>query len=84
MLPERVSTLSDKLAGGLPSELASIVQAHQRVSKSDATLKAYRNDAVLFQNWSARYRFSPLRFSTVAEPLKEFAGCVLHCQHACC
>jgi site-specific recombinase XerD len=43
-----------------------IVQAYQRASKAEATLKAYRSDAVLFQDWCARYGFPSLPASPQA------------------
>jgi site-specific recombinase XerD len=66
MMSEPVPTSTGELAALLPVELASIVQAYQRASKSDATLRAYRSDAVLFQGWCARYRFSSLPASPEA------------------
>jgi site-specific recombinase XerD len=56
LVPTRASPQSEIL----PSDLASIVQAYQRASKSEATLRAYRSDAVLFQDWCARYGFRSL------------------------
>lgn len=50
----------------LPSDLSLIVQAYQRASKAEATLKAYRSDAVLFQDWCARYGFPSLPASPQA------------------
>ena len=44
----------------LPSELAAVVRTYQRASKAEATLRAYRGDAVLFQDWCARYGFAAL------------------------
>jgi hypothetical protein len=40
MMSEPVPTSTGELAALLPVELASIVQAYQRASKSDATLRA--------------------------------------------
>jgi site-specific recombinase XerD len=59
-----VSLVAEAVA--LPSELASIVQAYQRASKADATLRAYRGDAVLFQEWCAQYGFRSLPASPAA------------------
>jgi site-specific recombinase XerD len=56
LVPTRASSQSETL----PSDLALIVQAYQRASKSEATLRAYRSDAVLFQDWCARYGFRSL------------------------
>ena len=50
----------------LPTDVASIVQAYQRASKADATVKAYRSDAVQFQAWCARYGFRSLPASPSA------------------
>jgi site-specific recombinase XerD len=66
MMSEPVPTSTGELAALLPVELASIVQAYQRASKSDATLRAYRSDAVMFQDWCARYGFSSLPASPEA------------------
>ena len=44
----------------LPAEAAAIVQAYQRASKADATVRAYKADAKVFQNWGARYGFRSL------------------------
>ncbi|WP_244477363.1 site-specific integrase [Methylobacterium sp. Leaf125] len=50
----------------LPSDLVLIVKAYQRASKAAATLKAYRSDAMLFQDWCARYGFPSLPASPQA------------------
>ena len=42
-------------ASRLPAEAAAIVQAYQRASKADATVRAYTSDARVFQDWCARY-----------------------------
>ena len=73
MMSEPVPTSRGELEALLPVELASIVQAYQRASKSDATLRAYRSDAVLFQDWCARYGFSSLPGSP-----KAVAGFLTH------
>ena len=44
----------------LPAEAAAIVQAYQRASKADATVRAYTSDARVFQDWCARYGFRSL------------------------
>lgn len=54
------------VAAASPAEAAAIVQAYQRASKADATLKAYRGDAVLFQAWCAGYGFRSLPTSSNA------------------
>ncbi|TNC05167.1 integrase [Methylobacterium terricola] len=45
---------------GLPAEAAHLVEAYQRASKADATVRAYRGDAAAFEAWCARYGFRPL------------------------
>ena len=44
----------------LPAEAAAIVQAYQRASKADVTVRAYTADARVFQEWCARYGFQSL------------------------
>ncbi|GJD43974.1 Tyrosine recombinase XerD [Methylobacterium cerastii] len=44
----------------LPAEAAAIVQAYQRASKADATVRAYTADARVFQDWCAQYGFRSL------------------------
>jgi hypothetical protein len=42
----------------LPTEVleaAALVRAYQRGSKADATVRAYRSDALVFQDWCARF-----------------------------
>lgn len=56
-------TLPAEFHGGgvkLPAEAAAIVQAYQRASKADATVRAYTTDAKAFEAWCARYGFRPL------------------------
>ncbi|MCJ2031256.1 tyrosine-type recombinase/integrase [Methylobacterium sp. J-043] len=53
-------------ADSLPVEVAAIVQAYQRASKADATLKAYMGDALVFQSWCGRYGFRSLPASPEA------------------
>jgi len=60
-VPETAGT-----ADTLPADLASIVQAYQRASKADATVKAYRSDAVVFGAWCAGYGFRSLPASSTA------------------
>ncbi|GJE02177.1 hypothetical protein [Methylobacterium isbiliense] len=43
-------------AGALPVEAAALVQAYQRASKADATVRAYRADAEAFGAWCAPLR----------------------------
>ena len=51
--------LSDD-SDGLPAEAAAIVRAYQQASKADATVRAYRADAQIFQAWCARFGFRSL------------------------
>lgn len=53
-------------ADTLPAEAAAIVQAYQRASKADATVRAYLSDARVFQDWCARYGFRSLPASAEA------------------
>nr|WP_204263019.1 site-specific integrase [Methylobacterium sp. BTF04] len=57
----------------LPADIASIVQAYQRASKADSTVRAYRSDAVLFEAWCAGYGFRSLPASPSA-----VAGFLVH------
>ena len=41
----------------LPAETAALVQAYQRASKADSTVRAYRSDVRVFEAWCARYGF---------------------------
>jgi site-specific recombinase XerD len=51
---------------GLPTETASLVEAYQRASKADATVRAYRGDAAAFTAWCSRYGFRSLPASPEA------------------
>ena len=51
---------------GLPVEAAAIVRAYQQASKADATVRAYRGDALVFQAWCARFGFRSLPASPEA------------------
>jgi site-specific recombinase XerD len=51
---------------GLPAEAASLVEAYQRASKADATVRAYRGDAAAFEAWCSRYGFRSLPASPEA------------------
>ncbi|WP_082167442.1 site-specific integrase, partial [Methylobacterium aquaticum] len=53
-------------SAGLPAEAASLVEAYQRASKADATVRAYRSDAAAFTAWCARYGFRSLPASPEA------------------
>ncbi|MFG5121769.1 site-specific integrase [Methylorubrum sp. POS3] len=50
----------------LPAEAAAIVQAYQRASKADATVRAYSSDARAFEAWCRGYGFRPLPASPEA------------------
>lgn len=47
-------------SNALPAEAAAIVRAYQQASKADSTIRAYRSDAIVFQNWCARFGFRSL------------------------
>jgi len=49
-----------ELRTSLPAEAAAIVRAYQQASKADATVRAYRSDALVFQDWCTLYGFRPL------------------------
>ncbi|TXN52356.1 site-specific integrase [Methylobacterium sp. WL2] len=51
---------------GLPVEAAAIVRAYQQASKADATVRAYRSDAQVFQAWCESYGFRSLPASPEA------------------
>ena len=63
----------------LPAEAAAIVQAYQRASKADATVRAYTSDARVFQDWCARYGFRSLPAKSEA-----VAGFLVHEAEAGC
>ncbi|TXN49716.1 site-specific integrase, partial [Methylobacterium sp. WL2] len=46
--------------GILPYEAASLVEAYQRASKAEATVRAYTSDAKVFQAWCRQYGFRSL------------------------
>ncbi len=50
----------------LPAEAAAIVQAYQRASKADATVRAYSSDARAFEAWCRGYGFRSLPASPEA------------------
>ncbi|WP_227439767.1 site-specific integrase [Methylobacterium sp. W2] len=54
----------------LPVVVSPIVQAYQRASKADATVRAYRGDAVAFGAWCSRYGFQSMPAS--AHAIAEF------------
>ncbi|WP_279602308.1 site-specific integrase [Methylobacterium sp. E-005] len=55
-----------RLVGTLPAEAVAIVKAYQQASKADSTVRAYRSDAIVFQDWCARYGFRSLPASPEA------------------
>ncbi|MCJ2011245.1 site-specific integrase [Methylobacterium sp. J-076] len=57
----------------LPVEVAAIVQAYQRASKADATVRAYTGDAKVFEAWCRQYGFRSLPASAEA-----VAGFLVH------
>ena len=57
----------------LPAETAALVQAYQRASKADATVRAYRGDAALFEAWCVRFGFRAMPASPEA-----VAGFLVH------
>jgi site-specific recombinase XerD len=63
---EMVCRATRQTPGSLPAEAASIVEAYQRASKADATVRAYRGDAAAFTAWCARYGFRSLPASPEA------------------
>lgn len=54
----------------LPVVVSPIVQAYQRASKADATVRAYRGDAAAFGAWCSRFGFQSLPAS--AHAIAEF------------
>ncbi|WP_336490638.1 site-specific integrase [Methylobacterium nigriterrae] len=62
LLPAEAFRPSDTL----PAEAAALVQAYQRASKADATVRAYRGDAALFEAWCARHGFRSMPASPEA------------------
>src|SRR4051794_25794414 len=54
-LPTLVAVQSAGPLQVLPLEAAAMVRAYQRASKAEATVRAYRGDAVLFTRWCARH-----------------------------
>lgn len=50
----------------LPAAAAAIVQAYQRASKADATVRAYSSDARAFEAWCREYGFRSLPASPEA------------------
>ncbi|MDR7039746.1 site-specific recombinase XerD [Methylobacterium sp. BE186] len=50
----------------LPVETAPLVQAYQRASKAEATVRAYKADAAAFEAWCSRFGFRPLPASPEA------------------
>ncbi|WP_238193576.1 site-specific integrase [Methylobacterium frigidaeris] len=63
---EPICTPAVQTPAGLPAEAASLVEAYQRASKADATVRAYRGDAAAFEAWCSRYGFRSLPASPEA------------------
>ncbi|MHC1998847.1 site-specific integrase (plasmid) [Methylobacterium sp. CM6241] len=61
---------SPDLGKTLPVVVSPIVQAYQRASKADATVRAYRGDAAAFGAWCSRFGFQSLPAS--AHAIAEF------------
>src|ERR1700712_5447187 len=57
----------------LPTETIALVQAYQRASKAEATVRAYRGDAALFEAWCFRFGFRSMPASPEA-----VAGFLVH------
>jgi site-specific recombinase XerD len=55
-----------QLLDSLPAEAMALVQAYQRASKAEATVRAYRGDAALFEAWCVRFGFRALPASPEA------------------
>ncbi|MCJ2054768.1 site-specific integrase [Methylobacterium sp. J-070] len=65
-MPDALPAETIELRTSLPAEAAEIVRAYQRASKADATIRAYRGDAEVFQAWCARFGFRSLPASPEA------------------
>lgn len=59
-MPDNLPVETVQITAGLPVETAALVQAYQRASKADATLRAYRSDARVFEAWCRRFGFRSL------------------------
>lgn len=55
-----VAPITAEATSSLPAEAARLVRIYQRASKADATIRAYRADAEVFQAWCARHGFRSL------------------------
>ena len=60
MTPDTLPISAPEFVSELPVEAAAIVRAYQQASKADSTVRAYRSDAVAFQDWCARFGFRSL------------------------
>ncbi|MCC0808706.1 tyrosine-type recombinase/integrase [Methylobacterium sp. W2] len=72
-LPTVVVEAEEVSAGSgenLPVVVSTIVQAYQRASKADATVRAYRGDAAAFGAWCLRFGFQSMPAS--AHAIAEF------------
>jgi site-specific recombinase XerD len=65
-MPDSLPTEVLEVTAGLPAEAAALVRAYQRASKADATIRAYRSDALVFQDWCAQFGFRSLPASPEA------------------
>jgi site-specific recombinase XerD len=65
-MPDSLPAEVLEVTAGLPAEAAALVRAYQRASKADATVRAYRSDALVFQDWCMRYGFQSLPASPEA------------------
>jgi site-specific recombinase XerD len=70
ILPPEVSANPGK---NLPAEAAAIVRAYQQASKATSTVRAYKSDARVFQDWCGQYGFRSLPASPEA-----VAGFLVH------
>jgi site-specific recombinase XerD len=66
MLPSPMSLPELGEAGAPPVEDAALFHAYQRASNAEATVRAYRADAEVFETWCARYGFRSLPASSEA------------------
>lgn len=66
IMPDTPSVETVEMRTSLPAEAMATIRAYQRASKADATVRAYRSDALVFQDWCARYRFPSLPASPEA------------------
>jgi site-specific recombinase XerD len=65
-MPEVHAILENASTARPPTDAAGLVQAYQRASKADTTVKAYKGDAVVFDAWCRAYGFRSLPASEEA------------------